>query len=134
MKVQGIGWVGFRTGQLEEMEHFFKDVMEMKLEDRDPGLAVFRLPNGTLVDVFGPPTPGGEEWEELSRHFTTGPVPGFWVPDVRASRERLLSHGVELLGKLHVWGDCLTQHFRAPDGTVCEIMTDPKWSFGFKPS
>ena len=127
MHVQGIGWVGIKTQEFNAMVHFFKQGLDLELEDEDPGLAVFRLPSGALVDIFGPPTAGGEEWDALSNHFTTGPVPGFWVHDVAEARTELEAAGADLLGPIHTWGAYQSQHFRAPDGNVFEVFTDPKF-------
>lgn len=127
MKVQGVGWVGIRTDKIDEMVNLFENVLKMPLEERNPGLAVFRLPSGALVDVFGPPAEGGEKMDALSKHFTTGPVPGFWVEDVAEGRRLLEAAGIELLGEMNRWGEYYSQHFRAPDGTVYEIFTDPKF-------
>lgn len=63
---------------------------------------------------------------ELNRHFTTGPVAGFLVDDVRGAAAELRSAGVEILlesvvdGSGNAW-----VHFTAPDGNIYELTQDP---------
>ena len=51
---------------------------------------MLKLPDGSKVEVFGPDS-------TINRHFTTGPVAGFLVDDVRAATADLRSAGVEIL-------------------------------------
>ncbi|HEY4790418.1 MAG TPA: hypothetical protein VIJ05_03690 [Actinomycetes bacterium] len=68
-------------------------------------------PEGSKVEVFGPDS-------AINRHFTTGPVAGFLVDDIRTATAELRSAGVEILFEsgLDDSGNAWV-HFRAPDGT-----------------
>ena len=75
--------------------------------------------DGSKVEVFGPDS-------EINRHFTTGPVAGFLVDDVRAAADELVASGVEilLLTESDESGNAWV-HFRAPDGNIYEFTQDP---------
>jgi predicted enzyme related to lactoylglutathione lyase len=82
--------------------------------------AVFTLPDGANVEVFGPGDPDHD-------HFSTGPVVGFFVEDIAAARAELERAGVELLGPLGGTPETgQWAHFRAPDGNVYELTSRPR--------
>ena len=76
-------------------------------------------PEGSKVEVFGPDS-------AINRHFTTGPVAGFLVDDIRTATAELRSAGVEILFEsgLDDSGNAWV-HFRAPDGNIYEFTQDP---------
>jgi catechol 2,3-dioxygenase-like lactoylglutathione lyase family enzyme len=76
-------------------------------------------PEGSKVEAFGPDS-------AINRHFTTGPVAGFLVDDIRTATAELRSAGVEILFEsgLDDSGNAWV-HFRAPDGNICEFTQDP---------
>jgi hypothetical protein len=83
----------------------------------EDGFAVFKLPNGDKIGVFGAD-------DEHHQFFTTGPVVGFRVADVATAQAEM---EVEFLGLPasssygYAWS-----HFRAPAGNVYEIMSGPE--------
>jgi catechol 2,3-dioxygenase-like lactoylglutathione lyase family enzyme len=110
MKVLRLGWLGTLTDRDEELVAFYRDVLGLPLIHTEPGCRIFSLPDGSLVEVFGP---------DFGRdHFQTGPVAGFVVDDLAAAREEMLQRGIELLGEPGpTW-----QHFRGPDGNIYELV------------
>jgi catechol 2,3-dioxygenase-like lactoylglutathione lyase family enzyme len=120
MKITGLGWVGTRTSQYQPMVAFLKDVLGLTPHVEEDGFALFRLPNGDTIEVFG-------DNDEHHRFFTTGPVVGFRVADVPAAQAEMEAAGIEFLGRPasssegYAWS-----HFRAPDGNVYEIMSSPE--------
>ena len=119
--VEGLVWVGTRTERYKEMVTFYRDVLRLSLEHEDGEFAVFRLPDGSKAEVFGPS-------DTEHTHFSTGPVAGFLVDDVEDARKRLEAGGIEFIGPVHEWeptGEAWS-HFRAPDGNVYEIVQGPK--------
>ena len=114
MDVRGIGWAGVRTERFAEMRALLTRIVGDPRVDED-GFAVWRLPNGDAVELFGADDPE-------HRHFSTGPVVGFQVDDVDAARAELEAAGVEFLaptGRAPDGG--AWAHFRAPDGNVWEV-------------
>jgi len=114
--VKGLVWVGTRTERYAEMVDFYGDALGLPLEHEEGEFAVFRLPDGAKAEVFGPS-------DAEHAHFSTGPVAGFLVDDVRGAREVLEAKGIEFIGPVHEWeptGEAWS-HFRAPDGNVYEI-------------
>src|SRR3712207_4439545 len=91
--IRGLGWAGTRTERFAETTAFFRDVLGLRVALERPHQVVFSLPDGALVEVFGPGDAGHD-------HFSTGPVVGFVVEDVAAARAELEAAGVELLGPL----------------------------------
>jgi glyoxylase I family protein len=120
MKVNGLGWVGTRTADFDEMVAFLKGVFGLTPTYEDAGFAVFRLANGDTVEVFGAD-------DEHHAFFTTGPVVGFRVDDVAEAQAEMEAAGITFLGRPESSPDGYAwSHFRGPDGNVYEIMSDPQ--------
>jgi catechol 2,3-dioxygenase-like lactoylglutathione lyase family enzyme len=119
MRIIKLSWVGTRTQHAEPTVAFFRDVLGLRLELDQPGFWMLKLPDGSKVEVFGPDS-------DVNRHFTTGPVAGFLVDDVREAAAELRSAGAEILFESEVddSGNAWV-HFRAPDGNIYEFTQDP---------
>ena len=116
MQVKGLSWLGLRTKQFDEMVAFFRDVMGIQPIRDEPEIAGFQLTDGTQMEFYRPE-------EEFHSFFTTGPVVAFRVDDVDAARTTMESAGIEFIGPIQRAGNTSWNHFRAPDGTVFEIMS-----------
>ena len=116
MQVKGLTWLGLRTTQFEEMVKFFRDVMGMQPIRDEAEIAGFELTNGTQVELY-------RTEEAFHAFFTTGPVVAFWVDDVDAARAAMEAAGIEFIGPIQRAGKTRWNHFRAPDGTVFEILS-----------
>ena len=116
MHVKGLVWLGLRTTQFEEMAKFFRDVMGMQPIREEPKLVRFKLTNDTQVELYRPQ-------EEFHAFFTTGPVVAFQVDDVDAARAAMEAAGIEFIGPIQREGKTSWNHFRAPDGTIFEILS-----------
>lgn len=117
MEIKGLTWVGTRTTEYSAMVRLFQDVLGLQLAHERHDFAVFQTSNGDTVEAFGPS-------DIDHRHFDAGPVVGFHVDDVAAARVELEAAGaVELIGPLRSWpGGTASQHFRASDGNVYEVL------------
>ncbi|MGH2373092.1 MAG: VOC family protein [bacterium] len=119
MDVKAVAWVGIRTERFADMVKLFAGTMRLTMDSEEPDYAVFRLPDGALVEVYGPTCP-------YNQHFTTGSVVGFLVESAEQAAAELRTAGVELIGPTRHWpGDYASQHFRGPDGRVYEVTQDP---------
>jgi catechol 2,3-dioxygenase-like lactoylglutathione lyase family enzyme len=116
MQVKGLTWLGVRTTQFEEMVKFFRDVMGMQPIRDEAEIVGFQLTNGTQVELYRPE-------EAFHAFFTTGPVVAFLVDDVDAARAAMEAAGIEFIGPIQRAGKTRWNHFRAPDGTVFEILS-----------
>ena len=116
MHVKGLTWLGLRTTQFEEMVKFFNEVMGIKPIRDEPEIAGFELDAGTQVELNRPE-------EQFHAFFTTGPVVAFQVDDVAAARANMEAAGIEFIGPIQHAGKTSWNHFRAPDGTVFEILS-----------
>ncbi len=116
MQVKGLSWLGLRTAQFDEMVTFFRDVMGMQPFRDEPEIIGFQLTDGTQMELYCPE-------EEFHSFFTTGPVVAFHVDDVEAARTTMEAAGIEFIGPIQRTGNTSWNHFRAPDGTVFEIMS-----------
>jgi catechol 2,3-dioxygenase-like lactoylglutathione lyase family enzyme len=114
MQVRRLGWLGIRTGRFEETVGFLEGALGLRLELRQPGRALFLLPNGDPIDVF-------DESDERYGHFTTGPVVGFVVDDVAGAREELVATGT-WVGPVQQGEGFAWAHFRGPDGNFYELQ------------
>jgi catechol 2,3-dioxygenase-like lactoylglutathione lyase family enzyme len=120
MKIIKLGWLGTRTERAEQTVAFLRGVLGLRPEpQQEPGFWLFKLPDGSKVEVFGPDS-------ATNRHFTTGPVAGFLVDDVQGAAAELRSAGVEILleSGVDASGNAWV-HFRAPDGNIYEFTQDP---------
>lgn len=114
---KGIVWLGTRTERFDDMRAFMTLVVGREPWLEREGFAVFDLPNGDRVEVFGP---GGA----APPH--DAPVAGFLVEDVDAARTELASVGIEFLGPVNRSSDGNAWvHFRAPDGHIYELTSRP---------
>lgn len=116
MHVKGLIWLGLRTTQFEEMVKFFRDVMGMQPTRDEPELAGFQLTNNTQVELY-------RLEEAFHTFFTTGPVVAFQVDDVDVARAIMEAAGIEFIGPIQRAGKTSWNHFKAPDGTVFEILS-----------
>lgn len=118
MQVRGLAWLGTRTPEFEATTRFFGETLGLRAEHEEPDFALFRLPDGARVEVFGP---GDLDHE----HFTTGPVAGFLVDDVEEARTEMERAGITFIGPVHHQGAYSAwSHFIGPDNNVYEITRD----------
>ena len=115
MKVERLGWLGTRTEHIAAMKRFYTDTLGLQPVVDEPDFAVFRLPDGSFVELFGP---GDAEHS----HFTTGPVVGLVVRNLEGAVKELQEAGVAILGQGHLENGYAWAHFRAPDGNVYELV------------
>jgi predicted enzyme related to lactoylglutathione lyase len=114
--IKGLNWLGIRTERFVELVTFYREAMRLEVDHEEDDFVVFKLPDGSKVEVFGP-----SDQDHL--HFNTGPVAGFDVEDVEAARKHLEAGGAEFLGPIQQWeptGEAWS-HFRAPDGNIYEL-------------
>ncbi len=116
MQVKGLSWLGLRTAQFEEMMILFRDVMGMQFIRDEPEIAGFQMADGMQMEIYRPE-------EEFHSFFTTGPVVAFHVDNVDVARTTMEAAGIEFIGPIQRAGNTSWNHFRAPDGTVFEIMS-----------
>ena len=119
MQIKGLTWLGTRTDAADDLEHFYESVLGLEATYRRPGQSVYPLPDGSVVEVFGP-------LDRDHPHFDSGPVVGFEVEDIESAAQELADAGVVLIGPVGgLPGEWRWQHFRAPDGAVYELTQRP---------
>jgi catechol 2,3-dioxygenase-like lactoylglutathione lyase family enzyme len=111
----GIGFVGFRTDRFDAMVALFRDLLGLAVIREAPGATWFRLGADAELHVYADTDPD-------HAFFTTGPVVGLLVDDLDATRARLEADGLEMLTEIERTETSAWCHFRAPDGTVLEII------------
>jgi catechol 2,3-dioxygenase-like lactoylglutathione lyase family enzyme len=111
----GIGFVGFRTDRFDEMVALFRDRIGLAIVREAPGATWFRLGPDAELHVYA-------DTDLDHAFFTTGPVVGLRVDDADATRAALAADGLELLTEMERSATAAWCHFRAPDGTVLEII------------
>jgi catechol 2,3-dioxygenase-like lactoylglutathione lyase family enzyme len=112
---RGVGFVGFRTDQFDEMVALFRDGIGLRVVHEAPGATWFRLGEDAELHVYA-------DTDSDHAFFTTGPVVGLRVDDLDATRTRLEADGLEMLTDVERTATSAWCHFRAPDGTVLEII------------
>ena len=95
VEVEGYQWIGLLAADFEATVEFFSDVLGLELEDLDEEkvVAMFRLPSGQGLEVFGPTNRDRRRKYRLM----DGPVVGLEVADVAAGRQELIAQGVEFV-------------------------------------
>ena len=117
--IKALVWIGTRTERFTEMTNFYREAMGLEVDHEEHDFAVFKLPDGSKAEVFGPS-------DRDHVYFDSGPVAGFEVDDIEAARKRLEAGGAEFIGPIHTWeptGEAWS-HFRAPDGNVYELKSE----------
>jgi hypothetical protein len=124
VKVRGIRWLGVGTERVSQMRFFAIETLGLRLDGQDTeDFVVLGMDDGGKLELFGPTAVGDSPWL-----FESSPVvAGFLVDDIEAAREELArTPNVELLGELRTLPNGYAwQHFRAPDGHVYELTSDP---------
>lgn len=113
----GVGWIGWRSDDVDKMVGFLRDVMGIRLERvAEGGYWAGSLDDGTIVEVFD--AAGGR-----NRHMGVGAAVGFVVSDAEGATEALRRAGVEIVLEAQYGesGQCWA-HFRGPDGGVYQVM------------
>lgn len=111
----GIGFIGFRTDRFDGMVALFRDRLGLQVLREAPGATWFRLGTDAELHVYA-------DTDLDHAFFTTGPVVGLRVEDVEGIRARLEADGLEMLTEIERTETAAWCHFRAPDGTVLEII------------
>jgi hypothetical protein len=124
VEVKGIRWLGVGTERVSAMRSFAIEVLGLRVDGEDTDQFVeLAMADGAKLELFGSAARADSPWL-----FESNPVvAGFLVDDIEAARDELArTPDVELLGEGgrlpngYAW-----QHFRAPDGHVYELTTDP---------
>ena len=125
MEVKGIRWLGVGTEKVAAMRSFAIEVLGLRVDGEDTDQFVeLVMADGAKLELFASAARADSPWL-----FESNPVvAGFLVDDIQAARDELArTPNVELLGDVgrlptgYAW-----QHFRAPDGHVYELTTDPE--------
>jgi catechol 2,3-dioxygenase-like lactoylglutathione lyase family enzyme len=118
MRIKGVVWLGTRTPRFEAMVTFFQEISGLSPAYQSADFAMFDLPNGDRLEVFGADSPEND--------FITHPVAGFLVDDIAEARSELEAKGIEFIGPIeHGRKGYAWTHFRAPDGFVYELTQYP---------
>jgi hypothetical protein len=124
VEVKGVRWLGIGTERVSRMRSFATEVLGLRVVGEDTEHFVeLAMGDGAKLELFGPAAVADSPWL-----FESNPVvAGFLVDDIQAARAELArTPSVELLGELHILpGGYAWQHFRAPDGHVYELTSDP---------
>jgi len=116
MKVLGLAWLGLRTDKFDETVSLIRNVMGLEVVRDEPAVVGFRMHEQAAMEVYRPD-------DEFHAFFTTGPVVGFLVDDVDQARAEMEAAGIEFIGPIQRSPASNWNHFRAPDGTVFEIIS-----------
>src|SRR5258705_10571845 len=95
-----------------------KDILHGREMLVEPGLSVFTLPYGTIVEFYGI---GFHFPDYLFSHSDI--VNSYQVPDLHSAFEQLEKHGATLLGKVvHMSAACSYCHISLKDGSVIGLF------------
>jgi hypothetical protein len=121
MKIKAIRWMGVETHKFAAMKEFAAKTLGLQLGSADKDFQELIVANGDRLELNGPAA-DVKPWEFKPNKVMVG----FLVDDVHAARKELVGvHGVELLGDVQSEDGVDWQDFRAPDGNVYELTSDP---------
>ncbi len=118
MQVNGITWHAsvMEKGGFPAMRTLVTETLGLAPTMEFPGVAVFGMPNGTMLELYDEGTTPPYGYNDGGIAF------GFRVDDVEAASAELEAAGAELLGgitRAEMDGSPYAfRHFRAPDGRV----------------
>jgi catechol 2,3-dioxygenase-like lactoylglutathione lyase family enzyme len=115
MAIRKVGFVGVRTKVLADMVGLFRDVLGVPIIRHSGDLVGFKLADGTALELYGPD-------DDFHAFFETGPVVAFEVDNFDEARAAMIAAGVDFIGDIQRGDSVGWQHFRAPDGTILEII------------
>jgi catechol 2,3-dioxygenase-like lactoylglutathione lyase family enzyme len=121
--VLGLSWLGLRTDDMDAMCDFVEGVLRLHRVHRCEGdHALYRTDNGDFIALYGPKSTRYEL-------FTTGPVIGLRVGNIRAARAEMEARGIQFLGSIHSkdQGRWKYAHFIGPDQTLYELVEEITW-------
>jgi hypothetical protein len=118
VQVEGITWhaVTLKNNAFDETKKLVSDVLGLTPMFEQPGVSVFSMPNGTLLELYTPQA-------VPSYGYNDGAAFGFRVDDIEAASQELADAGYELLGEITRVEEMryAYRHFKGPDGTVYAI-------------
>lgn len=116
MNVEGITWhaIVLETEPFAATKALLTETFGLAPAMEMEGVAVFNLPNGTLLELYAPQAVPDYGYNEGGVAF------GFRVDDVEAASAAVEGAGCELLGQITRGKDLgyAYRHFRGPDGRV----------------
>jgi predicted enzyme related to lactoylglutathione lyase len=120
MYVEGLGWAGVLTEDLEAALNFFSETLGLPLEYRDEEimLAHFWLKSGQLFEVYGP---SNRQRKEKYRWFN-GPALGFEVDDIELARAGMIARGARFVTEIETWEDEAYSMFLGPEDKLLQIQ------------
>jgi hypothetical protein len=87
------------------MTDFCRDLLGLTQTLLEPGFAVFDLPNGDQLEIFGP--------AESTNTFITHPVARFLVDDIVAARSEMEAKGIEFIVLIEERPKTTSEHISA---------------------
>ena len=119
MRLMSVGWIGVKVEDRSEAAKFFGETLgiEKLRESESHGATTFRLPNGQVMELFGPNSPEHELHDAVV-------VAGFEVDDVEAFREEMSAQGVEFVTEIE-GGPKHGQwcYFRGPEHCLFQVFS-----------
>jgi len=116
MNIIGYRWLGILVHDYEETCEFFEHDLGLELEQADDQreIAMFRLPSGQSIEVYGP---SNRTRKPIYQYFN-GPVIGLEVEDILASRKELEVKGAVFVTDIEELDDGSVKwaYFWGPDG------------------
>ena len=110
-------WENVRAHLIPGPPHLCENTKVISKVPHEPEVSGFQLTKDAQMELYR------QEEEEFHAFFTTGPVVAFQVDDVDSARTTIETAGIEFIGPIQRAGKTSWNHFRAPDGTVFEILS-----------
>jgi catechol 2,3-dioxygenase-like lactoylglutathione lyase family enzyme len=105
-------WIGVVCADLEGQRRFYRDVLGLREADQGEDWVQFEMGSGVTFEIIA--MSGDPEYDQPRYQV------GFAVEDIRAAREELLSHEVQVVSDIKGTNSYWV-YFRDPEGNVFEI-------------
>jgi catechol 2,3-dioxygenase-like lactoylglutathione lyase family enzyme len=113
--ISSLGFLGVRTAAFAATTALYRDVLGLTPVLERPGPAWFRAADGAQIHVY-------DATDADHAFFDRGPVVGLVVDDFDAARAAMVEAGIEFIGDPQRDGGTAWNHYRGPDGNLCEII------------
>ena len=130
--VRALGEVVLRTGRLDEMRAFYRDVIGLEvMQVFEDGMTFFRLAPGfeghtAVLALF--PLDRGEGWQGHEQRRSTLHHFALSIPHAErpAALAALAAHGLDPRTAWHEWVGWHSIYVRDPDGNTVELVSAPE--------
>lgn len=125
--IKALGEMALRVGDLESMQHFYEEVINLELMARFSHAVFFKIAEGygghtQILALFD--RSGEADYQGLDPQKTTVDHLAFTIPlaEFDGEKRRLEKHGLNVETAEHAWVHWRSLYVRDPEGNLVELV------------